>query len=443
MWCLRRGECVYHNLTHTKQLLCLSAEHVNTTQWVRYISSRNSGSPSRWRACDQWSNATGQPTNENYFVRQPTNGNPFFPPTMPSIGFHTYVHQRLPEIARDVSDAARKNELVSGIVLGKGTEARSTVDGLKAVNRQLRQDILPKALEAARIASAVPRPSTNTTSSSTTPKRRTGPMEGIAENLYSIKNTARELTPQKLRQGLQTAAAETENIFSRTPSGLYSPSFSLEDAREGFEIRRYASYAVCSAEMDADTARGSDQVGDDETGVTDGSGEGFNTLAGYLFGDNKQEVAMDMTTPVNIDVTSTGRTMSFVMPKDVPAEEAPTPRNPRVNVRDVAEGEVLAVREFPGFATDGEVARQLDSLLCALHLEASTSASPWCAQEPVGRSYRLMQYNPPYTLPWQRTNAIAVQVYRVPGDSADAEDAKGSAEREQVSSTISQSIGSP
>lgn len=40
-------------------------------------------------------------------------------------------------------------------------------------------------------------------------------MEGIAENLYSIKNTARELTPQKLRQGLQTAAAETENIFSR------------------------------------------------------------------------------------------------------------------------------------------------------------------------------------------------------------------------------------
>ncbi|CAM9762268.1 unnamed protein product [Ectocarpus sp. 12 AP-2014] len=355
----------------------------------------------------------------------------------------THLLKCLPEIARDVSDAARKNELVSGIVLGKGTEARSTVDGLKAVNRQLRQDILPKALEAApRIASAVPRPGTNTTGSSTTPKRRTGPMEGIAENLYSIKNTARELTPQKLRQGLQTAAAETENIFSRTPSGLYSPSYSLEDAREGFEIRRYASYAVCSAQMDADTARESDQREDDNTGVTDGSGEGFNTLAGYLFGDNKQEVAMDMTTPVNIDVTSTGRTMSFVMPKDVPAEEAPTPRNPRVNVRDVAEGEVLAVREFPGFATDGEVGRQLDTLLWALQLEASTSASPWCAQDPVGKSYRLMQYNPPYTLPWQRTNAIAVQVYKaVPGDSADTENANGNAEREQMSSTISQSVG--
>lgn len=41
-------------------------------------------------------------------------------------------------------------------------------------------------------------------------------------------------------------------------------------------------------------------------GVTDGSGEGFNTLAGYLFGNNTQEVAMDMTTPVNIDVSPAG-----------------------------------------------------------------------------------------------------------------------------------------
>lgn len=44
-----------------------------------------------------------------------------------------------------------------------------------------------------------------------------------------------------------------------------------------------------------------------DTGVTLGSGEGFNTLAGYLFGNNTQEVAMGMTTPVNIDVDASGR----------------------------------------------------------------------------------------------------------------------------------------
>lgn len=35
------------------------------------------------------------------------------------------------------------------------------------------------------------------------------------------------------------------------------------------------------------------------------------------------------------------------MPKDIPAEEAPIPRDPRVNVNDVPT-ELLAVREFPG-----------------------------------------------------------------------------------------------
>lgn len=189
---------------------------------------------------------------------------------------------------------------------------------------------------------------------------------------------------------------------------MYSPEYSLEETGEGFEVRRYESYAVCSATMTAgkklhDCGRqlsvvllvlswsGGDQAiavklaglgalgcrptglqrssnpetftrefelrclsvrwcygnpcfwmrgcakilracsistdytttcvvplfnntaADDSAqesevldGVTDGSGEGFNTLAGYLFGNNTQGVAMDMTTPVNIDISPTG-----------------------------------------------------------------------------------------------------------------------------------------
>lgn len=42
--------------------------------------------------------------------------------------------------------------------------------------------------------------------------------------------------------------------------------------------------------------------------TTAGSGEGFNTLAAYLFGNNTQDRSMEMTTPVNIDVnTEDGR----------------------------------------------------------------------------------------------------------------------------------------
>lgn len=52
--------------------------------------------------------------------------------------------QRLPEMAKDVSDAAQRGALVSEVILAKGTEARLTVDGLRAVKRQLRQDIIPQ-----------------------------------------------------------------------------------------------------------------------------------------------------------------------------------------------------------------------------------------------------------------------------------------------------------
>lgn len=54
-----------------------------------------------------------------------------------------------------------------------------------------------------------------------------------------------------------------------------------------------------------DVTFGNERTAKESEGATDGSGEGFNTLAGYLFGNNTQERAMDMTTPVNIDVSPT------------------------------------------------------------------------------------------------------------------------------------------
>lgn len=47
-------------------------------------------------------------------------------------------------------------------------------------------------------------------------------MEGVAEALYTIKSTAKGLTPRKIREGLRTVAAESENIFSRY-AGLLAP----------------------------------------------------------------------------------------------------------------------------------------------------------------------------------------------------------------------------
>lgn len=103
--------------------------------------------------------------------------------------------------------------------------------------------------------------------------------------------------------------------------------------------------------------------------------------------------------------------------------------------------------------------RQLDSLLGALEREATRpwsesaevaedlSVSPWRAEDPSGLSYRLMQYNPPYTLPWLRTNAVAVKVLKgeaeaaLGGCAADVSNAEvddGGGGRDQAPSEASQ-----
>jgi hypothetical protein len=72
----------------------------------------------------------------------------------------------------------------------------------------------------------------------------------------------------------------------------------------------------------------------------------------------------------------------------------------------------LAVRKFTGFVTDGEVARQKDTLLQALEMDGVELDVPHGAIVP----HVVFQYNPPYTLPMVRRNEIAVPVRKVIGD---------------------------
>ena len=58
----------------------------------------------------------------------------------------------------------------------------------------------------------------------------------------------------------------------------------------------------------------------------------------------------------------------------------------------------MAAIEFPGFATAGEVQRQLSIL------KESMSVAGYEYDE--GATYQLLQYNPPYTLPFLRRNEL-------------------------------------
>jgi hypothetical protein len=79
-------------------------------------------------------------------------------------------------------------------------------------------------------------------------------------------------------------------------------------------------------------------------------------------------------------------------------------------------------RPYPthtGFATEGEVQRQLLRLLSALDRDG--------VNVPDASSYRILQYNPPYTLPWLRRNELLVVVSGPPSPVEEAMDGMGAA----------------
>lgn len=172
--------------------------------------------------------------------------------------------------------------------------------------------------------------------------------------------------------------------------------------------------------------------------------------ARYLFGDNSQSKGMAMTMPV---ITSySGKKplrMAFVLPSDkavsgsgpwgdsadgqeegsaadARAAAAPTPNSPRVYVSAKPSSRV-AVREFSGFATEGEVARQLLELKAALYKAGLAPQESSDGQD----CYQVYQYNSPLTIPIFRRNEIAIRLQSEADSKAECKEGVGSTESEE------------
>jgi hypothetical protein len=130
------------------------------------------------------------------------------------------------------------------------------------------------------------------------------------------------------------------------------------------------------------------------------SARGFNVLASYLFGSNNESRSMSMTTPVLTSYERDSYEMAFVLPSMLTSNTAPRPTDPAVYIRDILPDRVAA-REFPGIATDGEIRRQRTALEAALARDGELYNA---------KSIRVLQYNPPYTLPWLRRNELVVSL---------------------------------
>ncbi|MDA0972610.1 MAG: heme-binding protein [Bacteroidetes bacterium] len=148
-----------------------------------------------------------------------------------------------------------------------------------------------------------------------------------------------------------------------------------------FEIREYAQANFIYVTMDTKT-------------YNEGSGQGFNVLAGYIFGGNDRGQKIAMTSPVVMNMEEQ-MTMKFLVPAQYKIEDLPKPDN--VNVQFQTEEErVMAAITFDGFANDEKIASERDKLFARLAEESIEHTGDWS----------FMGYDPPFKLTGRKNEVV-------------------------------------
>lgn len=183
----------------------------------------------------------------------------------------------------------------------------------------------------------------------------------------------------------------------------------LEDG--SIEVREYAGYAIARTTVSAP--------------YREATRTGFRRLFGYITGDNRAAVDIDMTAPVlltpqsgKIEMTApvliepqsgsrkantlasdgiSAWSMAFVLPQGYTKASAPVPRDERITITDIDAHRIACIL-FRGRLNDqaGEMARE--ELAQWLDSRSLEHAGDW----------RIAGYNPPWTLPALRRNEVIV-----------------------------------
>jgi hypothetical protein len=196
-----------------------------------------------------------------------------------------------------------------------------------------------------------------------------------------------------LLTGLFSGAAARERVEE--------PAFTVFGSPAGLEIRRYGPRIAAET-----TVTGTDERA---------RNAGFRRLAGYIFGGNTTRTSIAMTAPVTqasekIAMTApVGQTpdgagawsIQFIMPSQYSLATLPIPKDPAVRLVAL-EPETFAVLRFSGSTRNEAVNARKAELLKRL------TGSGWRAEgDPVA-----WFYDPPWRLPSQRRNEVAVRVTR-------------------------------
>ncbi|MDO9140287.1 MAG: heme-binding protein [Methylobacter sp.] len=178
------------------------------------------------------------------------------------------------------------------------------------------------------------------------------------------------------------------------------PSYDVHKDYGHIQIRHYPALVVAQTEVNAD--------------YKDSSNQGFQRLAGYIFGNNKKQQKIDMTAPViqqqtteTIAMTApviqqksgTVWLMAFVLPQGYSVATAPIPIDAAVLLKDIPEKKV-AVIKYTGSLSEQAIDDKAEELSTWLskHNYKAVSAP------------RSAAYDPPWTLPFLRRNEVHIDI---------------------------------
>ena len=176
----------------------------------------------------------------------------------------------------------------------------------------------------------------------------------------------------------------TQSFVSKSTKQTEEHAYTVIKVYEQFEIRKYQSALFSSIKLTGKSYKES-------------SGAGFRVLAGYIFGDNKKDEKIAMTTPVVMELGDTTK-MLFKVPEGYTVEKLPQPNNPKIAFEKQSEKIVAAIR-FDGWANDEKIKHYTSLLKDALAKEKIEHKT----------TFSFLGYNPPYEV-FNRRNEIAVEL---------------------------------
>ena len=178
-------------------------------------------------------------------------------------------------------------------------------------------------------------------------------------------------------------------LFSlRTKPAIETYPYTVMKQFDRFEIRKYEASLFSTVRMETNEYRRA-------------AYGGFSVLAGYIFGGNKSNEKIAMTSPVAMSLEDS-ITMMFMVPRTYTRDKLPEPNHRGIEFREEPE-KVVAAISFGGWASSRRIEKYRSRLTQALDNEHMAYTN---------RFYYL-GYNPPYEV-FGRKNEIIVELKEMP-----------------------------